>query len=497
LFLKNIIAYSGANLLSQFLQAVEHLVIRRILAPALMGTWNRVLVLQNFIATFDPGITQAASRELPLLRGAGKREEEETVRSTAGWARVAQGLIFSSGIVLFALMNKERLGAGWLEVAFVAAVLVSISSCSEIMTVFYQSAQRYVTLSRSIVTAAVIELSLVPIGAFLYGVRGMMAGFVVAATLQSLILLVMARSADAGMAATFEWPVARRLISFGLPLRVVDYPLALLLVMDSMCVARFCSAAQLALYGTAQMLFALASDVPGRVAVVLLSRLYTLSGQKGERSQRASELRQYFVIQHALFMPFVITTIWWAAQFIILFFLPTYSHSLDVAQVLLVGVYFVPSSTLIRNFWVIDKRLGAILLSNIGGLMAGLVAMFLACEVGQWQLRWIAFGIVAAYALHYSILLFSVGRGLWGGNGAMMVGAWALIGSGSVAVLLDRTSADVAVGIGANALFFRAARGWATTQFFLLPLYGLSVWRGSVWKLCLAELLKLRNSSES
>jgi len=62
LFFKNILAYSGASVIAQGAQLVQNLLVRRFLAPASMGMWNRVAVIQSFAGTFDLGVTQAAGR---------------------------------------------------------------------------------------------------------------------------------------------------------------------------------------------------------------------------------------------------------------------------------------------------------------------------------------------------------------------------------------------------------------------------------------------------
>jgi len=480
LFFKNLIAYSGASLIAQGAQALQNLLVRRFLAPVLMGMWNYVGVIQNFVGTFDLGITQAAGRELPLLRGARNYEEEQKVRSTACWARLGQGLLFAAGILVFAFLRNGPQATARLGPAMVAAILVVVLAWNDALTVFCQSAQCYRVLGRSIVATALISVLLLPIAARFGGIHGMMAAAVMVAMIQAVVLTWLAQTADVRITMSCQWPIIRRLISFGFPLRLVDYPLSLLMILDSLFVAHYGSTSQLALYATAQLLFAVASDAPTRVAVVVVSRIYVLSGGSTHRSQLADELRRYFFIQHTLFMPLVLTTLWWAAQFILPAFLPKYASALGIAQVLLVGLYFVPSNTLIRNFWIIDKRLGALLISNLGGLAAGMMALLIVSGAGHLELGWIACAMVCSYAVHFAILLGSIGRAIWGWRTALIVGAWALGGSAYVALLFHYLSPEVNNFVGRGALFVMTLLGWAKTQLFLLPLYLVGIWKGSV-----------------
>jgi hypothetical protein len=259
--------------------------------------------------------------------------------------------------------------------------------------------------------------------------------------------------------------------------------------LDSLFVARYCSAAQLAIYATAQLLFAVASDIPGRMGSVLMSRMYILIGANTNRLQVGEELRRYLYVQHTLLMPLLLTTLWWGAQFVFHTFLPKYASALDVAQVLLVGTYFIPSNTLIRNFWIIDKRLISLLASNLGSLLAGIGVLLLAARAGQFQLNWISGGMVCGYAIHFGILLFSVGRAIWGTRIAMLVGTTALCGSIYVACLL-RYILPSGGATDVRSLGVFLLLGWAKTQLCLAPLYALGMWKGSVLQLASKFLAK-------
>jgi O-antigen/teichoic acid export membrane protein len=481
-FLKNLIAYSGANLAAQFGSFLENLLVRRFLAPGLMGIWNYVGVMQNFVGTFDLGITQAASRDLPLLHGGGKSEDEQLTRSSACWGRLAQGMLFAAGIAIFVLVADRHREAVPRSPAIVAVILVVVMSWTEAMTVFCQSAQCYYALSWSMVVTAVITVALIPAATWFFGLHGIMEASVLVALLQALLLTWLAHRAGIHLTLDCRWPIVRRLIAFGLPLRLVDYPLSILMMADMLFVAHFCSVAQLAIYATGTLLFAIASDMPARMGNVLLSRIYVLTGGNTNRSRVASELRRYFIIQHALLMPFLLTTLWWGARFIFPAFLPKYVPALGVAQVLLLGAYFTPPNTLIRNFWIIDKRLMALLGSNLGGLAAGAAMLLVAGRIGHLQLTWIAGGMVCAYAIHFLILLCSVGHALWGLRVVIAVGLWALAGSVYVALLI-RYILPLGGDPGHGLLFITSLIGWAKTQLWLLPLYIVGSWRGAALQL--------------
>ena len=231
MLLRNIIAYSGTSLVVQVAQLVQGFVIRRLLHPDLLGAWNYVGVTLSFIGTFDVGITSGAARELPLLRGAARRAEEELVRSTAFWARLGQAAILAIGIVLYAWWGGTRSAHAGL-IAWSAAVLLLLSAASESLTTFYQSSERYVALGRASMIGSLATAACLPLGVVLGGLVGLMCAAILAAILQFLLLIWLAGREGLQVRTAFSPSWLRQLVRFGLPMRLVDYPLAIFSILD-------------------------------------------------------------------------------------------------------------------------------------------------------------------------------------------------------------------------------------------------------------------------
>lgn len=477
MFVKNLISYSGASLVVQAMQLVQGLVVRRMLPPALMGVWNYVGVVQAGAATFDLGITQAAGRELPLLHGAGQRAEEGAVRATAFWSRLVQSLALAGGMLVWAAYAAAHgNGLAW-PVAFAGAVLVLLSSCNDSLATFCQSQQRYAALGRSNVFGAVVSAILLPLGAWLDGVRGLVAGAVVALFLQLLQLAWRTHRDGLAVAWTWRWPALRGLLGYGLPMRLVDYPLAVFTIMDVLVVSWFLDASDLAIYSTAKIMSAMAIDIPSRMGNVYLSRLYIQSGANVDRRALGAELVRYLTMQYLVVMPLVICGVYWLAVQILSFFLPKYVAALPAAQVLLLTVFFVPQTSLMRNFWMIDKRFGALLCTNLIGLAGMAVGLGAAVTWFGPSLLAVAWGCVAGYGVFFLSLVVTVGREVLGSRMAMRVagaavGAMLYIGL-VIGHLRGRTFGGDLVGFVGGSLGQLAG-----TLALLAPVVAVGVWQG-------------------
>lgn len=254
-FLKDAISYSGINIISQFVTFVRGFIVRHILPPKIMGIWNFVQVIQGVIATFDLGTISAAGRELPILRGKKEIEEETQVRSTTFWFSFLQIIIVGLGAIIYAWWNKEEYG-NWQITAFYIAAIISICNSFYISYItFFQSAQYYVLLSRLLLVISLLELISYPLGAYLGNLSGLFIAVVGAALLKVSYILKIGFRRGLRIRRNINRNILKELLSFGFPLRLVDFPNSYLRMADHLWVVKFLDIESLALYSLARVFF--------------------------------------------------------------------------------------------------------------------------------------------------------------------------------------------------------------------------------------------------
>ena len=404
-----------------------------------MGVWNYVGVMQGVAATCDVGILAAAGRELPLLHGAGRHEEEALVRATAFWSRLAQSCLLAVGMLAwagYAAAHGNRLA---LPVTAAAAALVPLSSCNEALVTFYQSQQRYATLGRCVIFGAIVSVVLLPLGAWLGSVRGLVAAAILAMALQVAQLIWRTRSEGLTIAWTWRWMDLKSLLGYGLPMRLVDYPLALLTLVDVVAVSRFLEASDLAIYATAKIVVAMAIDVPARMGAVYISRLFVQCGANTDRRVLGAELTRLLTLQYLVVVPLLVCGVWWCFSMLVSIFIPKYAESLPIAQVLLLTTFFVPQTSLMRNFWMIDKRFSALLAVNLVGLAALGTSLVIALAWRGLTLDAVAWGCVGGYAGFFLAKIVTIGREVLGASAAARIAACAFGGAFCTKLILELT----------------------------------------------------------
>jgi O-antigen/teichoic acid export membrane protein len=475
-FLRNALAYSTTNLVSQFTQLVSRFIVRTILAPQAMGIWEFALVIQTFASSFDPGINAAASVELPMLHGAQERETGNRVRATVFSSNFVFSLLLGAGIFVYLIIKWNQFDRYQSLAVVVAALLVIFFSFSSSLITFHQGNQSYVSLSKASLYYAFIYGALLPIGAYLWGIVGLLIAGAVSYLIQSILLFVFAHKEDLTIDRLWDKETFKRLAKFGVPLRVVEYPQSIFAFLDVFLVTKFLGLGSLAIYATARVFFLQTANIPAVLGNVFVTRIFYLSGAKTSRAVLAEDMRLFLLVEYLVVLPLLICSVCLAFSFFTGQFIPAYLSSVPVIRILIFAVYFVPQTTLVRNFWMLDKKLVALGLSNMVGFV-GMAASFLfVLKFKGLSLDSIALATVVGYFIYYLYIMLSIGVELWGKAGAVKVILHALAAVVITGLIINTAPINMSQGAFAHnveQLLIGLLRSYA----LLLPMIVYGVWR--------------------
>src|ERR1043166_4921168 len=426
-FLMNAFAYSGTNLVSQFTQLISRFFIRTLLAPQAMGIWEFALVIQTFTSSFDPGVNEAAAVELPVLHGASHRQGESKVRATVLYSNLAFSLILAGGIFIYLGIHRNDFDKYRILAVIVAALMVILFSVSSSLITIHQGNQSYVSLSKASFYYALLYALLVSLGAYLNGIIGVLIAGAISYFIQSVLLYLYTRKERLHLERKWDANTFKRLLKFGLPLRLVEYPQTFFAFLDVFLITKFLGIASLAIYATARVFFVQTANIPAQLGNVFITRIFYLTGAKTNREILAEEMKTFLLIEYLIILPVLICSVCLAFSFLTNQFIPAYATSVPVIRVLIFAVYFVPQTTLVRNFWMLDKRLISLGVSNVAGLGAMLVSMLLILTLRGFTLDSIALGSVVGYFIYYLYIMLTIGRELWGALGSIKLVLYAVV----------------------------------------------------------------------
>ncbi len=154
-----------------------------------------------------------------------------------------------------------------------------------------------------------------------------------------------------------------------------------------------------------------------------------------ERRELAEDAKRFLLLQYTVLHPLLIVTVVNAFTFLAAVAIPKYVAAANVLAILMLALFFVPQTTMIRNFWMVDRKLGRVGVSNLVGLAATAAAIGAAVAISALELEPVAWGTVIGYGVYFVFILATIGRELWGGRAASAIGAHALVGVVATAVL--------------------------------------------------------------
>lgn len=429
----NALSYSGGSIIGQAATLIYSVLLRHILVPSVMGLFDFVSVVTNFTANFDPGISTAAAIRLPALEGAGLADEATELRSTALWAEFAQSVIMALGVVIF--VAAGGVSGRTTAPALVAAVVVILYGLFDALTTIHQAHGSYVQLSFAMSASSILGAVLLPGGAWIAGIHGLLVAAIAYWAAQATLLYLAARRAGVRIKRELSLPLTRSLLALGLPLRAVDVPQAFVGTLDLLIVTSLLGIKALAVYSFARLVYLQVATVPGPFANVFVMRAFRLTGAKVSRERLAADTRRFLMFEYLVLLPIVVSVAIQGMNLLTGTLLPAYSHSRAVLGYLIFAAFFVPQTAVVRNFWMYDRKFVKLGVSNLlalasHGLMLGLSIVLLGLS-----LKAIALGTLTGWIGYYLWIMATAGSDLLGRRVTLEVAASALVGAGISALL--------------------------------------------------------------
>jgi len=477
LTIRNALAYSGTNVLAQAVTFLSGFFLRRLLPPELMGAWNLVAVVRGYLQAISLGALAGALRELPILKGQGQAAEETRSRSVALWWSLAEAAVLAIGLWAYTLWHAPAFTSLKMLALVVTGILVVLGKLQEAAITFFQGGQLYVPLSRVLLVTTIGYALVLPAGAIVGGIPGLMAAAIVAELARGLWSLSSANRAGLRTVWMFDAQVWKRLVSYGVGFRVADYPQVFFLSLDLLWVERMLGLKALGLYALAKGFYSQATDVTTRMGTVLSTRTLMQHGEGVGREKIGRDMLRFMQFQLFVSIPLVCWATAAAAPFLIRHITPLYRDSVPVLLVLLLGSFFISSNNNIYVPWIAEKRLISYGLSNLFGVVAtaGSIAL-IWYALGRVTLRDVATGTVIGYALFFVCMVLSAGREIWGVKTAWAVLLQAACASGWMAGVLWLFARAGVERVGWEADLVHSAVVAFGALIALAPLIAAGIW---------------------
>lgn len=476
-FIKNAVAYSGTNLVSQAAMFVQAFILRMLLIPQVMGVWNFVQVVRGYVAPISLGAINGAFRELPILKGQGKQSEATICRSVSLSASLAEAVILALGIVGYTIWQRSTYTHLEIWAFIVAAALVILTRFHESCLTFFQGAQLYVPLSRILLINGLIFATILPVGALAGGLPGLLVAALTAAMIRGLWMISSGKHQGLETRLGWDKSIWKRLVSFGIGYRLTSYPMTLFLMLDLLWVTRFMDLAALALYATARNFFLQASDISVRIGTVFFTRILEDHGRGISKQEMGNNFCFFIQMELLVVFPLVCWAVSSVFPLLVRQFIPLYVDSIPIIFPLMIAGFFIPQNHHLFTLWVAEKKLIPYGISNVLGLLAvGLTLIVFWYILGLRRLQHVALAALLGYAIHFTYMMTVLGRKLFGRKDALKLFCQVILAAGwtGLVLLYSGQWCPNKLSFTQDVIFSLQTGAWTITA--LLPLIGYGLW---------------------
>lgn len=493
MFLKNALAYSGTNFISQVALFIQGFVLRRLLPPEFMGVWNFVGVVRGFVANFTIGLFSGAVRELPILKGKGDEKAQQDCRAVCLMYSLCEVAVVSLCVLVYAVLRKHAYSHYEFAALLLTALLLVFFRGQEAYLTFFQGAQLYMPLSRLLLVNSLILAFILPAGAFFMGLWGVFIAALVAEGLKAVWMISVARRFGISFKAKWDNVIFKRLASYSVALRVADYPLVLFTMVDVLWVTHFMDMKSLAIYVFARSFFLQSAEITVRFGTVFMTRTFEQYGKEEQRIKIAGDMYKYIQFQLLIAVPLLCWMIFTGVPFLIRHVTPSYTESIYLTDILLIASFFDVRNNNLITIWIAEKRLVSYGKANIFGLTCLLTCFLVSWFVfGHKSLTDVAWLMVLGYFLQFIYVMVTIGREILGNKRIFSLLIQVLFTAAWTAFILVYFGLREPSGIRLiNDMFFTIKKA-ALTFLFLAPVLAMGIKSSNVLTYLPQKVMALR-----
>ncbi|MBI2953568.1 MAG: oligosaccharide flippase family protein [Chloroflexi bacterium] len=463
--------YTAAGTLSRLSTLVAQVLLRRAIPPDQFGLWSLTQVIVEFVSSFDLGSVSAIERDLPLERGRQRATSVISLQSSALILVMLQGAISAVAVVLYSLV----LGLGGSRDDLLAwggaAAILLFAPANAAGQAVIRAHGRFDHAGYLGVSIALTSSVCVLGGGLLAGAQGLILGGIAAVIINALSSWNYARLLGISIQVHYiSRASVARLLRFGVPMRVADYPTSVFMTADALAVAALYNKETLALYATARTFVAVGVEVASRLTASVRNDWRVRLGRDPSDQSIPRGVFRLLSLQALAVLPCLALAIYLGGEIVTYVLMPQYAGALPILKLLLVGCVFLPPAYGIRDLWVVRADFRALFLTGSGGVLAfGALIGTLSLSIQSVDVQLVALGYVVSSAVYMGVLLATCGRAMWGGPRAALAAGILLAGAALTWSVLELATLPVGwdLRLGADVLVATALR---SLLLLLLPL---------------------------
>jgi O-antigen/teichoic acid export membrane protein len=390
--------FAVATVAFQLSRLGVNVLVARWVGPEEFGLWNALNLILLFGVVISLGVPNGMNRDVPIYLGRRDHTGAAFLVENSFWfvllSAMAGGLLLT--LVSFTPLIDGRLQPllRWMGLLF----------ASWMVYLFFQlrlkSLIRFHLMSvQQVVFAVLLPLLALPL-AYYWGVPGFVVGQAVTAV---ILCLFIASVTSFRPAFVLDWAVIKPLVRAGFPIMMAGLLYSLLTTTDRWMILRFLGVEQLGHYTLAILCVSVLSLFPATISQQMYPRMAFRYGETRSVAALRGLVIKQTVLATAVTLPVILIT-YILLPYLVPYLLPAYIPGITSAQMLLVGIAFIPLTGGVANFLnTINKQLYYLAVQS-GAVVLNFTLTFVLVGAGR-GLEGVALGATVSYIVYAAVLV--------------------------------------------------------------------------------------------
>jgi len=338
--IRDVSIFSGGTYVSQAMFFIRGFLNAKILGPALYGLWSALNIISSYASYVQLGSLNAMNREIPYQNGRRSTQGMDKARNVTFTICLVMNLIFSSVLIIVALLLWNRLSLN----EAVGLITIGILSLTFSIYEFYRTSliavKRFLLISKANVAfsflSVILTLLFVP-ALKIYGV------YIVGVTIPLLGFLYLWFKHPYRLRLDFDLKETSRLIKIGFPLVSIDFLESVTTSIAGMMVLFLLGKVNMGYYAVAMLAGRFLMYFPNSINRTFEPHIYQRYGETYDITTLEKYLFKPALVMAFLF-PVILAFYYTGTTFFIRHFLSKYTASIYPFFIILVARFFVSFS---------------------------------------------------------------------------------------------------------------------------------------------------------
>ncbi|MBI4971823.1 MAG: oligosaccharide flippase family protein [Candidatus Omnitrophica bacterium] len=335
--IKDVGLYAFATYLTQAIDIVISVVMKRLLGPTFSGVWASLQVILIYAKHINLGTTDASYREIPYLMGKGEVKQAEMIKNTVFWFAFINAVILSVGIIGYALIFRSKLSAPVFWGLITIAILVVLQRVYNFFVVLLRAFKNFTLASKVMVFSSAAGALPLLFFTWKFKIYGYFAATLL---IFSMNIIFIQLNQHYRFPWTLSWERLKPLIIFGFSIMVLGMVDSVFRSIDRIVIPKFMGFEQMGFYSLAIMATNYLTSFPNMLNVVLFPHFQ----EKFSKRDKPEDLKNFVMhstIALGYLFPFLLGACWIFAELLVAWILPQFRPGIFPLKILAVGVFFI------------------------------------------------------------------------------------------------------------------------------------------------------------